>query len=121
MIFGDEYVKINIIDPGPSKHPNLLAKVSVSLKTNYLGFVTFKWFKIWKSNNFNERLQEAIYIQPPVSLAYGASHPQFRCEEGEDKWHLLEMKIYECFLKFREDNSPKVVQTEEVDEKDIPF
>lgn len=124
MLKQDENVKINITLQNKG---NLLAKAVISLNTIEFGFVTIKGFQIWKSKVFNERLQEAIYIQPTIKLAYGHAYPQVFFENNQ-KWLDLEMKIYETFIEERSNSQSKMNTNrmeENVDieklEDDLPF
>ena len=75
--------------------PNLLANANVSINTIELGFVTIKNFVIWRSTYFNERLQEAINIEPPKTQGFRRTPIVFF--ETRDKWFDLERQIYDAF------------------------
>lgn len=75
---------------------SLLAIASVSIQTVEFGWVTIKGFRIWKSNVFNQRLQEMINITPPAHSNYGKWTPTVFFEEPK-KWVQLEDWIYSWF------------------------
>ncbi|MDP2672152.1 MAG: hypothetical protein Q8O68_01430 [Candidatus Daviesbacteria bacterium] len=93
---------------------NLLANAIVSLNTIAFGFVTIKNFAIWKSNHFNERLQEAINITPPSKPAYGKHYPIIFFE-NKDKWFELEQQIYDAFSASRAGLNTEEIDLDEVD------
>lgn len=95
---------------------NLLANAHISINTAEFGFVTIKGFQIWRSKNFNERLQEAINIQPPTKSSYGRPY-KFVFFEDKKLWCELELIIYEEYIKARSKNE---VRSEEVNLDDIP-
>jgi hypothetical protein len=75
---------------------NLVANVTLSFNTIAYGFITIKDFQIWKSKNFNERLQEPINISPPTRNVYGRYLPTVFLERKE-KWYEIESKIYDAY------------------------
>ncbi|EKD57940.1 MAG: hypothetical protein ACD_57C00082G0005 [uncultured bacterium] len=97
----NEDVKITIILKKGS--PKLLANATISIETVYFGFVTIKGFQIWNSRVFNERLQEAINIEPPTIMSYGRPY-NFVYFEKDQKWFDLETRIYDAFVKERNIN-----------------
>lgn len=114
MDMENQDIKITIILK--QKPPTLLANANVSIRTVLYGFVTIKGFQIWKSRNFNERLQEAINITPPMRPAFGRFIPLVFFE-APDKWYELELEIYNAFSSKR-NNSQN--HTEEVSIDEIP-
>ncbi len=111
-----EYQDIKITITLKQKPPTLLANANVSINTVLFGFVTIKGFQIWKSQNFNERLQEAINITPPMRPNFGRYIPLIFIE-NPNKWHELEMEIYSEFSNKR---SKYQSRTEEINIDDVP-
>lgn len=109
----DENYKISIFLK--ENKGNLLANATVSVDTLQFGYITIKGFQIWISRIFNERLQDKINIQPPTKLAYGRAHQQVFIEDKQ-KWFLLELEIYNLFLKSKE---PNIHEEEEIDIDEI--
>lgn len=112
----NEDVRITIFLKNSQK---LLANATVSIETIYFGFVTIKGFQIWISRIFNERLQEAINIEPPTIMPYGRPY-QFVFFENNQKWFDLESRIYDAFVKARSEsgnNTTKEVDLEEVNKE----
>lgn len=98
-MFSDN-LKIQIVLKNKS---SLLANANVCLETVFFGYITIKGFQVWRSRNFNERLQEKINIAPPTKYAYG-KYIQQVFFETKDKWYELETKIYEAYLNERSKN-----------------
>lgn len=85
---------------------NLLANATVSFNTISYGFVTIKDFQIWRSKNFNERLQEAINITPPTRNMHGHFLPTIFLEDRK-KWYELESKIYDTYCLAKNEETKK--------------
>lgn len=113
MEMRDVNIKVFIKDKG-----NLIANSNVSINTVLFAFVTIKGFQIWRSDCFNERLQEKINITPPTRPAYGRYIPQVFFED-KNKWFELEQMIYNAFNTERLKKSLKQ-KTEDVNIDDIP-
>lgn len=92
----------------------LLANATVSINTIPLGFVTIKGFAIWKSNHFNERLQEAINITPPSTR--GFKYIPIVFIENPKMWIELEQKIYDAFNTKRTHANSEEIDLDEVDD-----
>ncbi len=95
---------------------NLFANADISIYANSYGFITLKGFQIWKSNVFNNRLNDNINIQPAGKIAFGHFYKQVFFEEKE-KWYELEMEIYQEYLKVV--NNKKNFNEETVNPEDI--
>lgn len=96
----------------------LLANANVSLNTTLFGFVTIKGFQIWKSTNFNSRIQQAINITPPSKPSFG-HYVQLVFFEDIKLWYELESQIHSAYIK--ELNKSKSLETEEVDVDQLPI
>lgn len=114
MDMENQDIKITIILK--QKPPTLLANANVSINTILYGFITIKGFQIWKSQNFNERLQEAINITPPMRLIYGR-YISLVFIENPSKWHELELEIYNVYSSKRNNSQNRI---EEVNIDEIP-
>lgn len=114
MEMQDVKIKVYIKDKG-----NLIANANISVNTILFGFITIKGFQIWKSPHFNERLQEAINIQPPSKLVFGKYIIQVYFE-NRDKWFELEQMIYDAFNSERRKNS-SIHESEDVNTDEIPL
>src|SRR3989344_8502223 len=113
MEMRDVKIKVFIKDKG-----NLIANANVSINTVLFSFVTIKGFQIWKSDRFNERLQEQVNITPPTKQTYGRYTPQVFFED-KNKWFELEQMVYDAFNTERQKGNSKSA-SEEVNVDDIP-
>ena len=113
MQYGDVKIKVFIKDKN-----NLIANANVSLNTLDFGFVTIKGFQIWRSNVFNQRLNEQINITPPTKQTFGRYTQQVFFED-KDKWYELEAKIYDVFNNDRNKKLSKQ-SVEDINIDDIP-
>lgn len=113
MEISDDSLKISVF---LKDKDNLLANVTISIFTIDYGFVTIKDFQIWVSRNFNERLQEAINITPPMKNFYGKYHQRVFLE-NKDKWYQLEARIYDAYCLSRN----KEKKTEKVNLDELPI
>lgn len=104
-------IKIKII---LKDKPNLLANANVSINTVAFGFVTIKNFAIWKSTHFNERLNEAINIEPP-SISSRGRYFKVIFFEPRDKWFELEQQIYDAFNASRAGLKDENIDLDEVE------
>lgn len=93
----------------------LLANANLTLKTSEFGNIVIKGLPIWKSNRFNERLQENINITPPSKSNYG-KYVDLVFFENKETWFEIERLIYSAY---REKLNKK--EDEDVNPEDIPF
>ncbi len=101
------------------KYPKLLANANIAINTDF-GYITIKHFCIWKSNLFNQRLNEEINITPPGKPAFGRFFETVFFED-RNKWYEIEMMIYEEFSKKRSNDPNFKNQSEEINPDDIPI
>lgn len=97
----------------PSKASNLLANVAITLDTYSCGKITIKGFQIWKSKNYNDRLQERINVAPPTKRYFSRYIPQVFIED-KPKWYELEERIYEAYKVKMGSKREEVVNPEEI-------
>lgn len=113
MDIEDENLKIKIVLKDKN---NLLANANITIKTVAFGYVTIKGFQIWKSNKFNDRLQEPLNVAPPSKQAFGR-YIQIVFLEDAKRWYELESRIYGAYLDVR--NKSKI-EYEDIDPEDLP-
>lgn len=113
-------IKLNL----DKKCENLLANADVGIDTDEFGVIVMKDFQIWKSPQFNSRLQDAINIQPPVIKYSGKFRPRIFFENKE-VWFELESQIW---YAFQVEGSKKesafteiIIPDETKNSEDMPF
>lgn len=112
--YEDENVKISIIFP--KIKGKLIANATILLKTAGFGIYTTKWFRIWHSPNFNDRLQEPINITPPtLNLPF---FPIVTYFENAKQWYEIERLIYSAYLKAVKERDEKK-EIVKIDEKSL--
>lgn len=102
-------IKITIKNKG-----NVLANAHIMLDTIDFGLVTIKNFTVWKSPQFNDRLQEAINITPPQNK-HGFKYVPIVFFETKDRWYELEQQIYDAFNAKRNRSNNEDIDLDEVD------
>ena len=111
-----ETTHINIILKDNAK---LLANANISILTTDWGRLTIKGFQIWKSDRFNDRLNDKINITPPSRPSYGKYYPVVFFE-NHNSWYNLELDIYMAYTKKLEEQKKATVE-EETEEINVPF
>ena len=91
-------VKIQILIKNKN---NLFANANLSINTTELGCIKIKGFQVWKSKNFNKRLQASINITPPQN-SYHGNYLAIVFFEDLNKWYLLEELIYKNYCEKRD-------------------
>lgn len=110
-----ENVKIHI---DLKNKENLLANATISLDTVEFGQITIKNFQIWKSKNFNSRLQANINIAPPSIRAGFRKYLALVFFEKENLWFEIERFIYSKYIETRIKNDGL---KEDINPEDIPI
>lgn len=75
----------------------LYANANVSIKTEELGWIETKHWKLWKSDIFNDRIQAKMNIEPPKLQFKGRGFHNTIFIPDRDKWCELEMLIYSAY------------------------